>query len=426
MLALSLLRSLILAASIILKKNTESKIYFYDKPVTVIVPSYNEKVGIISTINSLLNQDYTKTKILVIDDGSTDDSNDEIEKHFGNNNRVKLIKKPNGGKASALNLGIEYCDTEVFVSVDADTFLGKDAVRLLVSHFADPQVAGVAGKVEIANDYYSLKDQDQKLSFWKNYNPIVMCQNLEYISSQNFDKVGMDKLNSVAVIPGAIGAFRKDIVLKVGKYQTDTLAEDTNLTLDILRLGMIVRYEKNAKCYTEAPETINQFSKQRFRWNFGTLQVLWKNRDMLFKRKYGPIGFFVMPYMILGFFTLIINPVVIIVSIIMFIDFIFANNLQFNYSTFFEMRGDWKFQMVIGYAIISLIIIIYTVMVDKNKHKLANILVTPITSTIYSYYMGYIALKAFMAVLRGGLNGWGHLKRTGRAQYNQANIQVKN
>jgi cellulose synthase/poly-beta-1,6-N-acetylglucosamine synthase-like glycosyltransferase/peptidoglycan/xylan/chitin deacetylase (PgdA/CDA1 family) len=417
MLVLSLIRSLILGLAIMLKRKPDVKIYYYDKPVTVIVPSYNEQAGIISTINSLLNQDYKLTKILVIDDGSTDDSCIEIEKNFGINPNVRLIKKPNGGKASALNLGIEYCDTDIFISVDADTYLGLDAVRLLVSHFGDPQVAGVAGKVEIANDYYSLKDKNKKLGFWQNYNPLVLCQNLEYISSQNFDKIGMDKLNAVAVIPGAIGAFRKDLVIQVGKYKTDTLAEDTNLTIDLLRLGKIIRYEKNARCFTEAPESLNQFYKQRFRWNFGTLQVLWKRKSMMFNPKYGPIGYFIMPYMVLGFFTLIINPVVIIVSTLMFVNFIFENNLTFNSNKFFNFNGDWRFHLVIGYMILSTLILFYTIIVDSKKHKIASILISPLTSTVYSYYMGFVALKAFISVLKGGLNGWGHLKRTGKAQF---------
>jgi cellulose synthase/poly-beta-1,6-N-acetylglucosamine synthase-like glycosyltransferase/peptidoglycan/xylan/chitin deacetylase (PgdA/CDA1 family) len=417
MLLLSLLRSLILAVTIIIKRKPDVKIYYYDKPVTVIVPSYNEQAGIISTVNSLLNQDYKQTKILVIDDGSTDDSCNEIEKNFGDNPRVRLIKKPNGGKASALNLGIDYCDTDIFISVDADTYLGLDAVRLLVSHFSDPNVAGVAGKVEIANDYFSLKDKDKTLSFWKNFNLLVLCQNLEYIASQNFDKIGMDKLNAVAVIPGAIGAFRKDLVLKVGKYKTDTLAEDTNLTIDLLRLGKTIRYEKNARCFTEAPESLGQFFKQRFRWNFGTLQVLWKRRSMMLNPKYGPIGYFIMPYMVLGFFTLIINPIVIIVSVVMFIDFIFENKLSFNSALFFDLNGDWKFNLVIGYMILSIVILFYSIIVDTKKHKLSSVLISPITSTVYSYYMGYVALKAFISVLKGGLNGWGHLKRTGKAQF---------
>ena len=417
LLGLSIIRTLILLFSIIFKSKRNSDSFYYDKPVTVIVPCYNEKVGVIGTINSLLNQDYKNTKILVVDDGSTDDSATEIIKHFGLNSRVRLIKKPNGGKSSALNIGIENCDTDVFVSVDADTFLGTDAVRLLVKHFADPKIGGVAGKVEIANDYYSLKDKDKKLNFFKNYNPLVICQILEYLSSQNFDKVGMSNFNSIAVIPGALGAFDRNLVISLGKYQTDTLAEDTNLTLDIIRSGKKVIYEKNAKCYTEAPETLQQFKKQRFRWNFGTLQVLWKNRDMIFRAKFGPIGFFTMPYMILGFFTMIVNPIVIFVTIIMFLEFLFSNNLQINYSTLFESQGDWRFYIIILYAVISVVILLYSILTEKNKHKYSYLLISPIASTLYSYYMGYITFTAFIAMLKGGMNGWGHLNRTGRAQY---------
>ncbi len=182
---------------------------------------------------------------------------------FADDPRVLLLRKPNGGKASALNLALAAATAPVVVGVDADTQLDPDALARLDQWFIDPKIGAVAGNVKVGN---------QK-------NLVTRWQSLEYITSQNIDRRGMARLNAVTVVPGAIGAWRTRALRGVGGYRSDTLAEDMDLTWRIHRAGWAIANEPRAYAYTEAPSTLNGLLKQRFRWTFGTLQCLWKHRS---------------------------------------------------------------------------------------------------------------------------------------------------
>ena len=273
----------------------------YAPPVTVLVPAYNEAKVICRTVEKLLASDYPDARVIVIDDGSTDGTGDIVEKVFALEPRVTLLRKENAGKSTALNLGLEHAETEIVICVDADTGLAEDAIRMLARHFADPKVGAVAGNVKIGN-------RKNALTAW---------QSVEYITSQNFDRRAYGLLNSVPVVPGAIGAWRKSAILEVGGYESSTLAEDTDLTFKVRLAGYHVRTENSALAYTESPDTLPGLTKQRFRWAFGTLQALWKHRRILFKRKYSPFSSFVMPAMwVYSVFFQLLAPVVDIVALI--------------------------------------------------------------------------------------------------------------
>ncbi|HEX7976152.1 MAG TPA: glycosyltransferase, partial [Anaerolineales bacterium] len=251
----------------------------YRPPVSVIVPAYNEEKVICNTVHSLLRSTYPNLDIVVVDDGSSDATYARVVEEFGNDPHVRVFTKPNGGKAQALNFGIQQTQAEVVVAQDADTIIQPDAVEKLVRHLADPQVGAVAGNAKVGN----------------RINILTRWQALEYITSQNLDRRAFAVLNCITVVPGAIGAWRRLLVLEVGGFDNDTLAEDADLTLRILRMGYRIDYEEQAIALTEAPDMIGGFVKQRFRWMYGTLQAAWKHRGVIFRPRYGALGMFAIP-----------------------------------------------------------------------------------------------------------------------------------
>src|SRR5258708_23936145 len=265
--------------------------------VSIIVPAYNEEVNAVGSVESLLKGDYPNYDIIFVDDGSTDRTYAKVSLAFAGHPKVRVFSKPNGGKASALNFGIQQAKAEYVVCIDADTKLKPDAVSRLMEHFAPRSAQGeidlempgkgmvgaVAGNVKVGNTV----------------NLLTRWQSIEYISSQNFDRKAFAYLNAITVVPGAIGAFRKKAIEEAGGFTTDTLAEDCDLTIQILRCGYVIENDNRAIAMTEAPETMKQFFKQRFRWSYGVMQPFWKNRDALLNWKYRWLGWAALPHILI-------------------------------------------------------------------------------------------------------------------------------
>jgi len=247
--------------------------------VTVLIPAYNEESVIVQTVQSVLMSDLHDIRVIVVDDGSSDRSLELLQSHFGRNDCVQIIHQVNRGKAAALNNALTHANTEFVVTIDADTEIEPDAIRKLLRHFSDPKVGAVAGNVKVGN-------RSRWLTRW---------QALEYITSQNMEKRAFDLLNCITVVPGALGAWRREAIEAVGGITADTVAEDADLTIAIRRLGWRVTYDEEAIAWTEAPETPGQLIRQRFRWTFGTLQSFWKHGDTLFRPKYGTLGWVALP-----------------------------------------------------------------------------------------------------------------------------------
>ena len=247
--------------------------------VTVLIPAHNEEGVIVQTVTSVLASDHPEIHVIVVNDGSTDDTGILLDMHFGDDPRVEIIHQVNHGKAAALNHAMSLAQTEIVVTIDADTEIESDAIRQLLRHFSDPQTGAVAGNVKVGN-------RSRWLTRW---------QALEYITSQNMEKRAFDLLNCITVVPGALGAWRKRAIEAAGGITADTVAEDADLTVAIRRLGWRVTYEERAMAWTEAPETAGALIRQRFRWTFGTLQAFWKHRDTLFRPKYGTLGWIALP-----------------------------------------------------------------------------------------------------------------------------------
>ncbi|MGN6247075.1 MAG: glycosyltransferase [Ginsengibacter sp.] len=355
--------------------------------VSIIVPAYNEEVNAVRTVKSLLLQDYPNIEVIFVDDGSKDRTFATVNKHFSRNSNVHVYTKANGGKASALNFGIEKSNGDFVVCIDADTQLKADAVTLLMHKFDNEKVAAVAGNVKVGNEV----------------NMITKWQSIEYITSQNFDRRAFDLLNCITVVPGAIGAFKKEAIIEVGGFTSDTLAEDCDLTMRLLRNGFIVRNCTQAISYTEAPETFRQFLKQRFRWSFGVMQCFWKHRDTLFNSKYKNFGMIAMPNILI--YQIILPILAPLADIILVLSLLAAS---------FGIVVASIPHIILYYFIFTLVDIAGAALAfayEKENHvKLIWMLPQRL---VYRQLMYYILLKSFNKAIKGELQGWGALKRTG-------------
>ena len=260
---------------------TPEQIADYRPLVAVLIPAYNEEKVIERTIQGALDSDYPNLRVIVIDDGSKDRTLEIARRAFAAEaaaGRVLILTKPNGGKAEALNYGLEHIgEAELFVGIDADTIIAPDAIARLVPHFLNPKVGAVAGNAKVGN----------RVNLWTRW------QALEYITSQNFERRALNTMGAVSVVPGAIGAWRTAAVREEGGYHVDTVAEDADLTMALLRSGYRVEYEDLALAFTEAPTSAKQLMRQRFRWSFGILQAIFKHKGV-FARE-GALGLVALP-----------------------------------------------------------------------------------------------------------------------------------
>ena len=351
--------------------------------VSVIVPAYNEEVNIVRTVDNLKQQDYPALHIYLVDDGSKDHTLGKVMEKFGNDGKVTVLAKKNGGKASALNYGIAACKTDFVVCVDADTQLQADAVSRLMKHFiADEagRVGAVAGNVKVGN-------QRNMLTYW---------QAIEYTTSQNFDRMAYSNINAVTVVPGAIGAFRKKALEAVGGFTTDTLAEDCDLTMSINEHGYVIENENYAVAMTEAPETLRQFVRQRIRWSFGVMQTFWKHRSSLFARSKGGFGLWAMPNMLI--FQYIIPTFSPLADMLMLLG-LFTGN---------------AWQIFLYYLLFLLVDASVSIMAYLFEHERLWVLLWIIPQRFfYRWIMYYVLFKSYLKAIKGELQTWGVLKRTG-------------
>ena len=255
----------------------------YNPRVAVLIPAFNEEKVIVRTIRSVLNSDYSNLRVIVVDDGSTDRTA-EVALHAYPKEiaagRVLILKKQNEGKAAALNFALQNVKEEIYVGIDADTVIASDAISKLVPHFEDAAIGAMAGNAKVGN----------RVNLWTRW------QALEYITSQNFERRAMNLFNVVTVVPGAIGAWRTAAVKAAGGYPLDTVAEDADLTMNLLEQGLKVNYEDRALAFTEAPIDANGLMRQRFRWSFGILQSVFKHRAAFTRNK--AMGLFALPNII--------------------------------------------------------------------------------------------------------------------------------
>jgi peptidoglycan-N-acetylglucosamine deacetylase len=394
------LASIVTIRTIEKKKNEEESSF---KPeVTVLVPTHNEEVGIEHTINSILKSiDVVPPKIIIIDDGSTDKTLEVINQKFGNNPRIQLISKENSGKSKSLNLGLENVQTDLYISIDGDTIFLPNTIANLVKHFEDPSVNGVAGNVQIGNEFFL---SEHKTGF----NWLTTSQRLEYITGKNFDKTVMSYFGAYDCIPGAIGCYRTKDVRMIGGYNSDCMGEDTLLTYELLKMGK-VKYEPNAVCYTEAPENSTELIKQRFRWTFGMFEVLKLNMNLIINPINHPVSYYIAPSLLLsviGSCSMLANLVFVVLGFLVnksnLVNFILGVSVN-------PISGLLFLLFIINH--------ILPICDSKSNHSRVLLLFIPIKIVVISAICTISFAKALTAFSTGQKPKWGILKRTGNIRF---------
>jgi peptidoglycan-N-acetylglucosamine deacetylase len=361
--------------------------------VSVIIPAYNEEKVVCQTIGSLLDSDYAQCDIVIVDDGSSDNTAQRVSENFSANPRVHLFTKVNGGKSQALNYGIAQTHADIVVTLDADTVFRRDTVRKLVRHFVDPQVAAVAGNAKVGN----------------RINLLTNWQALEYIASQNLDRRAFALLNCIAVVPGAVGAWRRELLVRAGGFAEETLAEDADLTLALLRLGYKIDYEEEAMAFTEAPDTIRGFMKQRFRWMYGTLQAAWKHIDTLFRPRYGALGMFAIPNVLI--FQIVFPLISPVMDLLMIWSLVAAGWARYQHPL--DYTTDTLKRVLFYYALFFTLDLLATFVAFllERKEDWRLLIWLVLQRFLYRQLMYYVAIKSILTAIRGTIVGWGKLER---------------
>jgi len=350
--------------------------------VSIIVPCFNEEKVVANCVHGLMKQDYGNYKILLVNDGSTDGTErvcKELVSQYPQ--KVEYIYKKNGGKASALRLGLEQSSGEIIVTMDADSIFLPDTLKNLVSSFDDPKVDAVGGNVRVANkDCFLGRNQA-----------------VEYLTGLAIQKRSFAYLNCMQVIAGAIGAFRREVLVKVGGYSSDTIVEDMDLTVSILKAGYRVEYNGKAIAYTEAPANLRDFLKQRYRWTFGGFQVLRKHWSMLFNRKYGHAGMIGLPY-------LLIAPWIDVVFTLLFTITFVGAAVHGALARFFLF---YSFMMFVQGALV-----LYAIKIDGEERRL---LLSSCTYGLwYNQILSLVTLFAGYGFLSGARASWNKVVRLGK------------
>ncbi|MFE4418223.1 glycosyltransferase [Streptomyces sp. NPDC056817] len=348
------------------------------RPVSVLVPAYNEAKCIENTVRSLVASDHP-IEVLVIDDGSSDGTARIVENL--NLPGVRVIRQLNAGKPAALNRGLANARYDIIVMMDGDTVFEPSTIRELVQPFADPKVGAVAGNAKVGN-------KDLLIGAW---------QHIEYVMGFNLDRRMYDMLGCMPTIPGAVGAFRRSALERVGGMSEDTLAEDTDVTMALHRDGWRVVYAENARAWTEAPESVQQLWSQRYRWSYGTMQAIWKHRRAVLER--GPSGRFGRVGLPLVSLFMVVAPL-----LAPLIDVFLLYGLLFGPTE--RTVGAW-----LGVLAVQAICAAYAFRLDRER--MSHLISLPLQQILYRQLMYVVLLRSWMTALTGGRLRWQKLRRTG-------------
>lgn len=350
--------------------------------ISVVVPAFNEQAGIRATVGSLLASELaagTALEVVVVDDGSTDDTAAMIDAM--DDPRLLVVHQENAGKAVALNVGIAAASYDVIVTVDGDTVFEPTALARLVMPLADPDVGAVSGNTKVAN-------RGGVLGKW---------QHIEYVIGFNLDRRMYDVLGCMPTVPGAIGAFRRDVLVAVGGFSTDTLAEDTDITMAIHRRGARVVYVDDAVAYTEAPTGLGDLWRQRYRWSYGTMQSMWKHtKGMVAGRERNRLGFIGLPYVLL--FQVLLALVAPVVDVFSIIGLMFGNRAL--------ILGYW-----VAFTALQLGITVFALRSDGES--LRSVWVVPLQQFVYRQLMYLVVIQSVVSAISGAHLPWHRVRRFG-------------
>jgi cellulose synthase/poly-beta-1,6-N-acetylglucosamine synthase-like glycosyltransferase len=350
----------------------------YLPSISILIPAYNEEKVLSRTIETVVETVYPDKEIIVIDDGSTDRTY-QIAQSFSDRG-VKVIRRPNGGKASALNHGLLFSKGEIIVIVDADSRVCKGTLVDLVQPFHDPEVAAVAGNIKVLNR--------------KNW--LTRCQALEYVASINIFRRALDVFGSVTVVPGALGAYRRESLVSGGLYDPDTLVEDFDVTIKALKSGKVVQASNSAVSYTEAPQKIGDLVRQRLRWYRGNFQALWKHHDAALNARFGFLQKLSFPFMVI---SMTILPVAGLINIVA------------SAGVIAEGKGLLLPPTLFFFGLLQFMLSLLAVQLDDEDWKLA--LYSPLFILGYKHLCDFIMMKSLIDVLFRRRLKWTSANRIG-------------
>ncbi|MFH8802677.1 glycosyltransferase [Streptomyces sp. NPDC017936] len=348
------------------------------EPVSVLVPAYNEAKCIENTVRSLMASEHP-VEVLVVDDGSSDGTARIVE-DLGLPN-VRVVRQANAGKPAALNRGIANARHDLIVMMDGDTVFEPSTVRELVQPFGDPRVGAVAGNAKVGN-------RDSLIGAW---------QHIEYVMGFNLDRRMYDVLGCMPTIPGAVGAFRRSALERVGGMSDDTLAEDTDITMALHRDGWKVVYAEKARAWTEAPESVQQLWSQRYRWSYGTMQAIWKHRRAVVERgpsgRFGRVG---LPFVSL--FMVVAPLLAPLIDVFLLYGVVFGPTQK--------TIGAW-----LGVLAVQAVCAAYAFRLDRER--MTHLISLPLQQILYRQLMYVVLLQSWITALTGGRLRWQKLRRTG-------------
>ena len=349
--------------------------------ISILIAAYNEEKVVEKTLQSVLNTSYSGDLLVwVVDDGSSDNTAGIVEVFSQKDRRVRLICQANQGKALALRNGLSLITDDIVVMLDADTRFQPETLMRLVQPLQDVTVAAVSGHAKVGN----------LRSF------IARCQALEYICGFNLDRRAYQYLNCITVVPGAVCAVRKSAVFQAGGICTDTLAEDTDLTLSLHRRGFRITYVSDALAFTEAPETVATLARQRFRWAFGTIQCLWKHRDMVLNPRFKALGCFSLPG--IWFFQ------VLLVAIAPIIDALVIGSV-------FLGRSSPSLYAYFGIFLLMDFLLAALACLMEHEPVRRAWLILPMRF-VYRPMLSWVIWKSLIKAAKGAWVSWGKLERT--------------
>lgn len=352
--------------------------------ITIIVPAYNEGILIQTAIQSLLEMDYPNYEVLIVDDGSTDDTYERAHEMVNMTNKcvVTVHTKANGGKANALNTGMAYAKGDFILNMDGDTKLSPNTLRDCIKHFDDPKIGAVAGNVKVVN-----RD-----------NLITQVQALEYVEGLALSRKAQSFTRTVNIIPGPLGMFRKSALRQVHGYDDDTFAEDCDLTLKLLLKGWHIVYEPRAIAWVESPSHMIDLLKQRYRWTRGILQAIKKHSWSLWHPHKSSVNGFILGYML---FEGVICPISNVTGNIFFIWAGFKYGVT-------DLLAFWWLQLFI----LDVVAAAYCVIVEKEDTLL--IAYALVFRVFYQLLADVAKILSSIEELVGIKMSWGKLEREGK------------
>ena len=317
--------------------------------------------------------------MVVVDDGSRDQTAGEVDRVAQSEPRLRLVRQENHGKARALQRGLAAARHGIVVFIDADTQCQRDTLPRLLEPFVDQRVGAVSGHAKVGN----------LRTF------IARCQALEYTCGFNLDRRAYNRWDCITVVPGAISAVRKDAIAEAGGLSLQTLAEDTDLTLSLHRRRRRIVYVPDAIAWTEAPESVRTLARQRSRWAYGTLQCLWKHRDMVFNWNYRALGWFSLPS--IWFFQ------IILVAVTPMVDLFLLASLPF---------GAWNAVLPFVIIFLAMDVILATLACMLEREPIVRAWRILPMRLIYRPMLSYCIWKAILRAIKGAWVSWGKLERT--------------